>query len=454
MITTLKRILSGIVCVSVLLGLLSTAVFAAWPVTMYSLTWDDDRNQVAKLTTYLENSTYGSPSIDSTYQGYPVTIIGTGAIQNDDTDVDNYSEIVIDVPASINTIETKILSGPFWTVTMRFSGDAPAFAENALRGGGAAMIYIYYPVDNPTWNAVVGRQYGGRVKWYPTCNTHSYVDGVCTVCGDGCSHSYDEGTVFIEPTCSEHGAIRYSCTKCAYYYSTVQYTDVPHSYDEGVLSEGFSCDKGGTKTYTCTVCGETKTETITAHSYARGVWITKNTCTEDGQKSYTCNNCGHVKYVTFAATGHNFVDGTCEYCGEAQSAILTGTISAPGEATVRLYIDGEEAPAYTATVNDGTYRFEGVAPGEYTLRIECEGAVTKEYTVTIALSENVQDAEISRIGDVNGDGQVNIGDVVSIYAHVKGNTQPEGYEGQCADLNGDGIVNIGDVASAYAASKN
>lgn len=151
---------------------------------------------------------------------------------------------------------------------------------------------------------------------------------------------------------------------------------------------------------------------------------------------------------------HSYQDGVCKYCGEAQPNKLLVNLKAPGVATVRLYVDGKEAPVYTATVADGAYRFDNLAAGAYTLRIECEGAVTREYPITVTNGENAQDAQICRAGDVNGDGEVNIGDVAQLYTHAKDGTQPEGYAAQCADLNGDETVNIGDVAKAYAATKN
>ena len=172
------------------------------------------------------------------------------------------------------------------------------------------------------------------------------------------------------------------------------------------------------------------------------------TWTEDVRGSYG----GNLTWEAYCPE-HSYVDGTCEHCGEAQPATLSGNIQAPGEATVQLYVNGEEAPAYTATVTGGAYSFEGVATGEYTLRIECEGAVTREYPVTINAGENVQDAQVYLVGDINSDGEVNIGDVAQLYTYAKDGTQPEGYSAQCADLNGDGIINIGDVAKAYAETK-
>lgn len=53
------------------------------------------------------------------------------------------------------------------------------------------------------------------------------------------------------------------------------------------------------------------------------------TCTENGNEEYwTCKNCGkcfsdaegkteiELDYIQIPATGHNFVNGECEICGE------------------------------------------------------------------------------------------------------------------------------------------
>ena len=55
------------------------------------------------------------------------------------------------------------------------------------------------------------------------------------------------------------------------------------------------------------------------------------------------------------------------------------------------------------------------------------------------------------VGDLTGDGQVNIGDVSSLYAQIRGvSLTKERSAQEVADINGDGNVNIGDVSSLYA----
>jgi hypothetical protein len=54
-------------------------------------------------------------------------------------------------------------------------------------------------------------------------------------------------------------------------------------------------------------------------------------------------------------------------------------------------------------------------------------------------------------GDITSDGNVNIGDVARLYAHIKGTSllTDENVTDLC-DITGDGKVNIGDVAKLYA----
>lgn len=106
-----------------------------------------------------------------------------------------------------------------------------------------------------------------------------------------------------------------------------------HNY-VGEITKEPTCTEAGEKTYTCD-CGDSYTEPIdpTGHHYVNGECehcgekdpnhehkytetITKEpTCTEDGEKTYTCD-CGDTKTEVIPATGHHYVDGECEHCGE------------------------------------------------------------------------------------------------------------------------------------------
>ena len=65
------------------------------------------------------------------------------------------------------------------------------------------------------------------------------------------------------------------------------------------------------------------------HTYEAKV-ETEATCTEDGVMVHTCTVCGDSYTETIEATGHSYVDGTCEHCGEPKPVTLPTII--PGGA--------------------------------------------------------------------------------------------------------------------------
>lgn len=65
---------------------------------------------------------------------------------------------------------------------------------------------------------------------------------------------------------------------------------------------------------------------------------------------------------------------------------------------------------------------------------------------TINVTVETQQAIERKLGDVNGDGLVNIADVVALVGHILGNTPDVFYE-DVADLNEDGNINISDAVN-------
>lgn len=129
--------------------------------------------------------------------------------------------------------------------------------------------------------------------------------------------------------------------------------------------------------------------------------------------------------------------------GGTISCSVTASDDLAGDVTVALLQDGE-------VVYTGTDRLYNLTPGSYTMTVSKYGHVTREYAITVGSEAMTQDVEICPIGDVTGDGKVNVGDVGRVYAHIKGSTQiTDDYALECANANG-GRLNIGDVATIYA----
>ena len=142
----------------------------------------------------------------------------------------------------------------------------------------------------------------------------------------------------------------------------------------------------------------------------------------------------------------------CAYLVEPEGVTVSGAVvtGTEGDTTVEL-ISGEEVIAsVTASGKEGTYSIESVAAGTYTLKVSKLNHVTREYTVTVGEAALTQDVKIHLIGDIDGSGRVNMGDVIKLNAHVKDITLiTDAYELLCANVNG-GMINTGDTSMLYA----
>ena len=169
---------------------------------------------------------------------------------------------------------------------------------------------------------------------------------------------------------------------------------------------------------------------------------------------------GNKALVTEAAG--NGVALTVEYSLAVSSGLRGQVVSFHdgSDVTVSLFIAGSAEPKYTVAVPGGTKDSSGkytatddspeVAPGTYTMQVSKKNHVTREYTVTVSGDTKTQNAEIWLLGDVNGDGIVNIKDCSRLFKHVnKTQLLTDAYALKCANTNGDSTVNIKDCSQLF-----
>ena len=130
--------------------------------------------------------------------------------------------------------------------------------------------------------------------------------------------------------------------------------------------------------------------------------------------------------------------------------VLSGTVTSYGDKTapVTLELLGAGEPR-TVTATDGAYSFADVVPGSYTLKVSKTNHVTRSYTVTVE-ADSIQDVKICLLGDVTGDGRVNVADTSKVYTHVKGGALLTDYAFACADVDGNGRINVADTSKVYS----
>ena len=207
----------------------------------------------------------------------------------------------------------------------------------------------------------------GKVTKEATCTEDGSVTYTCTVCGDtkveklpAAGHKAGEAVKENEKaaTCTEEGSYEsvVYCSVCKAELSREEVTvaALGHSWDEGKVTKEATCTEDGSVTYTCTVCGDTKVEKLPATGHKAGEAVKENeteaTCTEDGSYDSVvyCSVCGKElsrEEITVDALGHSWDEGkvikeatgteagsimyTCTVCGETRTEEIpaTGTVT-------------------------------------------------------------------------------------------------------------------------------
>ncbi len=130
-----------------------------------------------------------------------------------------------------------------------------------------------------------------------TCTTDGSTAGTyCTTCGKQiekptaipASHSFDQGKTVKNPTCTETGLKRYTCSVCGATKDEA-IAKINHTFDAGKITQQATCTKTGVRTFTCTMCGTTKTESIA-------------TLGHDPDSNNICRRCGITCPITLSMT--------------------------------------------------------------------------------------------------------------------------------------------------------
>ena len=286
----------------------------------------------------------------------------------------------------------------------------------------------------------------------PTCTEKGYTSYTCA-CGDSyiadevaaLGHSHE--AVVTAPTCTEKGYTTYTC-HCGDSYIADEVATTGHNYSTNVTAP--TCTEKGYTTYTCT-CGDSYVADQVGTLGHRYDTVTKDaTCTANGSVTKICTACGDTQVDAIPATGHQIENGTCAVCGYTIGVTLSGSVTtgAEGNTIVELLSEGE----VIATVNAvDTYKIENIVAGTYILRVSKESHVSHDYMVAVGSEAVIHDVKIHLIGDIDGNGKINVGDVAKMYAHVKKTSQiTDEYILKCMDITGEGKINVGDTARLYA----
>lgn len=216
----------------------------------------------------------------------------------------------------------------------------------------------WYKDENFTGSAILKMDFSTAedmtlyAKWqYDADHTHKWENGICTICGEHCTHPSTKMVGSKPATCKEEGYTgNKMCNDCGATVetgTTLPKTDA-HDWDEGTLTKSPTCNTAGERTKTCKVCGRQETEVIPAtgeHQWEEEI-TKKPTCSQDGEKALTCKVCGKTEIKTIPATGlHEWGEWqitlaptctktgehvrTCQTCGKKETSTLPATGHSP-----------------------------------------------------------------------------------------------------------------------------
>ncbi|MCC2149027.1 Ig-like domain-containing protein [Lachnospiraceae bacterium CLA-AA-H246] len=165
-----------------------------------------------------------------------------------------------------------------------------------------------------------------------------------------CEHHWDQGEIITEPTCTEEGEKKFTCSICGDEKTEKvsatghQHTEIRNKKEATCKETGYSGDTWCKDCRKKILSGQTIAKTEN-HSWDAGKVTTKATCTEEGEKTFTCSICGDKKTEKISATGHqhteirNKKEATCKetgysgdtWCKDCGKKILPGQTIAKTE---------------------------------------------------------------------------------------------------------------------------
>ncbi len=132
------------------------------------------------------------------------------------------------------------------------------------------------------------------IKLEPTCTAEGIGIKICTVCSAQIEETIaklphtEAIDPAVAPTCTKTGLTEGShCSACGtVLVAQTSVAALGHSYDDGVVTTDPTCTEEGVLTITCATCGSSFTEPVmaTGHSYDDGKITLEPTCTEEGSR--------------------------------------------------------------------------------------------------------------------------------------------------------------------------
>lgn len=233
-----------------------------------------------------------------------------------------------------------------------------------------------------------------------TCTQAGSITKICSSCGETAVETLAAvGHSFGTAADGGDGTHSRSCSVCA------AVETAPHSWGEGQVTTEASCTAHGTKVYTCS-CGATKSETIPVTDHPYGEWVVTDeshsrtcvcgktesgshnwsvsaaiapTCREEGVTEYYCSTCGAFGYeILPKLTTHtydNVCDPHCNICDEIREVPHKYSIST-------AWSSNSQGHWHACTACGAREEFGGHYPGPAATEEKAQYCLTCGYLMT------------------------------------------------------------------------
>ena len=184
-----------------------------------------------------------------------------------------------------------------------FEGDSDEFSV-PFSVGGCSVSVQPAPHDHNWGSGVVTKEANCKEKGVRTYT--------CTVCNETKTEDIPMTAHVTElrnkkdASCKEEGytgdEVCKNCNQVIKAGETIAKTE--HSWNEGTVTKEASCTEKGSKTVTCTVCNETQTVEIPMLPHSWGPWeiTVKAEDGKEGTRTHTCTECSTVASEAFTIT--------------------------------------------------------------------------------------------------------------------------------------------------------